>query len=347
MLYCYYDYYIPWSISRKNTHNSPFPGGAGRKNWTMKHFLPILTVTLSLAATTASAEHFYYDYYKDPGISGITEFNGRETDTVSYGDFEIERFSQANNGLVSEDGSNNTNLYKIRITGGDPDKGEQVKLYLTDFVKSLTDTSQALYNNVTRYGYRVLNPDGTVGETQYIDMVDASQLTEKDVIDTGRLNAYNDPVNRYKYELGTFGKDTELELYMEQGDNSAYSYNGLSESALGGYGDGGYYENGIVEQTDGLLYLYHFNSSIDSLSHDYTQFDADMKTAANKAMPLAGLDIIGADRNRVYFGIIGETVVVQDKTFGQPLPGGLQIALIAGLFGLGFWYIRRRKAAVA
>jgi len=32
---------------------------------------------------------------------------------------------------------------------------------------------------------------------------------------------------------------------------------------------------------------------------------------------------------------------------GSPLPGGVQIALIAGLFGLGFWYIRRRKAAVA
>ena len=36
-----------------------------------------------------------------------------------------------------------------------------------------------------------------------------------------------------------------------------------------------------------------------------------------------------------------------DDTMGQPLPGGLQIALIAGLFGLGFWYVRRRKATVA
>ena len=56
----------------------------------------------------------------------------------------------------------------------------------------------------------------------------------------------------------------------------------------------------------------------------------------------------------IYFGIIASTTRdmpgitdVAGGPVGSPLPGGVQIALIAGLFGLGFWYIRRRKAAVA
>lgn len=307
----------------------------------MKHFLPILTAALALTATTASAA-YYYDYYLDnptEKVSGISSYNAgpndvRETDTVRYKDFSVVRYSQANNGLlVPTSGTNNTNFYKIQIAGDDPTSNQKVKLYLTDYVTNMFgDNSNALYNNVTKYGYRVLNSDGTVGETQYIDMPQFSELTSDDVIDTVGQR------NRYKYELGTFDQGVEIELFMENAKTgySAYSYNGLPESALGGYGDGGYYPEGIVEATDKMLTLGYYKTVAE----------------ANKAMPLAGLDIAAVDggRARIYFGIIGESVTVtkeKEIVSGQPLPGGLQIALIAGLFGLGFWYIRRRKATVA
>ena len=44
---------------------------------------------------------------------------------------------------------------------------------------------------------------------------------------------------------------------------------------------------------------------------------------------------------------LGKDVIIGNGAAGSPLPGGLQMALIAGLFGLGFWYVRRRKTSVA
>ena len=335
----------------------------------MKHLLPILTLALIGVVATVSADdslpanfdNFYYDYYANPGVSGITfdENLGRYTDTVTYSDFAITRVSQDQNNLALPDGSNNTNLYKISISA---EKGTQVKLYLTDFVKSLSDTSQSLYNNVSQYGYRILNADGTVADEKYKDMPTADQLTEADIIDGGGLNEWN-TVYRYKYELGTFDDGTELEVFMKDRDTGffAYSYNGLTngdtltDKAYGGYGDGGYYYDGasIVVQTDGLLDLYHFgNNPVLDQDHlaKYTDFDDNRDIAANKAKPLARLDI-SYNRTGVYFGIIGVTVVkdingIVDGGFGQPLPGGVQLALIAGLFGLGFCYARRRKAII-
>ena len=76
--------------------------------------------------------------------------------------------------------------------------------------------------------------------------------------------------------------------------------------------------------------------------------------ASDKSMPLSTL--APSAKNGVYFGIIAKVdgVIYSSITngggsggagaAGSPLPGGLQMALIAGLFGLGFWYVRRRKA---
>ena len=53
------------------------------------------------------------------------------------------------------------------------------------------------------------------------------------------------------------------------------------------------------------------------------------------------------DSSQMNFGIVASAssyVPGSSDTFGAPLPGGLQIALIAGIFGLGFWYVRRRKS---
>ena len=67
--------------------------------------------------------------------------------------------------------------------------------------------------------------------------------------------------------------------------------------------------------------------------------DPTLIKQAAAAMPLAWLAPSGSGLS---FGIQGTAVPV-----GSPLPGGLQIALIAGLFGLGFWYVRRKKAVSA
>ena len=86
------------------------------------------------------------------------------------------------------------------------------------------------------------------------------------------------------------------------------------------------------------------NGSYSSAMYGYNpEFNPDKQVKDDEsanAMPLASLDPIGG--GRATFGLYA----TPSGTFGSPLPGGLPIALIAGLFGLGFWYVRRRKATV-
>ena len=48
--------------------------------------------------------------------------------------------------------------------------------------------------------------------------------------------------------------------------------------------------------------------------------------------------------SQMNFGIVASGQTYTPGTSGAPLPGGVSIALVAGLFGLGLWYVRRRKA---
>ena len=310
----------------------------------MKHILPIFTIALALTATTVVAEDFkadysryYYDYYSNPTIKGdviggaTVEDPKWYTDTVQYKDFEIARTFQKNDEKIS------TNFYRITITG------KEVKLYLTDWVQELYTSlegnrtgSNSLMNHISEYGYRVLNEDGTVfydENGKEVGMKFTMPDNPSDMIDTSEdkmeYTKWNAPVNRYEYSLGkTFTKGTVIELYMKGLDETvAYSYNAVGDTekatAQGGYSDG---------------YVV-MGETIDSLVKLYPQVSDDV--AAKKAMPLAGLDVAtGGTNNRVYFGIYAKAV-------GSPLPGGLPIALVAGLFALGFWYIRRRKAIAA
>ena len=171
-------------------------------------------------------------------------------------------------------------------------------------------------------------------------------------------------VTRYQYSLGTFNDGDVIELYMKDlNGGEAYSYSGINEidpttsapvGAEGGFGDGGYRVN---LQTDAMLNGYYYLD--ENLQPEYRGFgdNEDARAlASSKSMPLSALDPSGS---RVYFGIIASTGVIGGgnggggnggdgdegggQGGGQPLPGGLPIALIAGLFGLGFWYVRRRK----
>ena len=73
--------------------------------------------------------------------------------------------------------------------------------------------------------------------------------------------------------------------------------------------------------------------------------------AADGNMPVGQVYFPGEGEKQINFGIIASTsrdiVSEGGGSFGSPLPGGVQVALIAGLLGLGFWFIRRRKATVA
>lgn len=200
-------------------------------------------------------------------------------------------------------------------------------------------------------------------------------------IDSITYSDYQGPVIRYKYELGSFKPGTVIELYMkdDQGrevysfsnpvgdeyipfDNASPELDSEGKQPLtaqGGFEDGGYRVPAI--QTDSMLDAYYFEQNSPSTAkgdyHDYKPFDEDKTLAADKAMPLSQLIPGGIADAAVAFGIYGmASGIIYDPTkdingngngFGQPLPGGVQLALIAGLFGLGFCYIRRRKVIVS
>ena len=346
----------------------------------MKHLLPILTLALLGTAATVSADNFYYDYYKDPSVSAVG--NGSDTldgwwydkyftDSVSYKDFEVARNSNWNVQAI-----NNSNFYRIHVIGNNVD------LYLTDFVDNVGSPTNenAIYNKISEYGYRNLSlVDGkyvATGDTTTYSLVgeDAVKPTTIDTLtfEKSYLDENNNTVDatytvdRYKYHLGTFNNGDVIELYMKDLDGGeAYSYSNFNEvgenntrvGAEGAFGDGGYRVN---LQTDEMLHDYYFqNEQLES--HGLNGFtgdnaEANRTAASSKAMPLSALDPSGS---RVYFGIIASTAGINGNGngngdgngngngMGTPLPGGLQIALIAGLFGLGFWYIRRRKSSIA
>lgn len=248
-------------------------------------------------------------------------------------------------------------------------------------------SSNALFNmDIAEYGYRELTlVDGKYvpGETITKDILIADEngkivdskgnrySLSSNVTPIDSIDYYDDSRSmiRYKYELGTFDPNTIIEVYMKDTEGrEVYSFSSFSSDedgnseytpfdkndpsddvvSNGGFGDGGYRVAARV--TDKMLYSYYFMEEFDDGRknadfHEYEKFDPNQTLAAGKAMPLSELVPIGNINTlglgtAVQFGIIGET-------FGSPLPGGLQIALIAGLSGLGLWYIRRRKTIAA
>ena len=346
----------------------------------------MLTLALLGAATTASA-NFYYEYYKDPTITDLKDnevvfakdkpADVSQYNTVSYKNFEATRFSDWGSDLLGE----NSNFYYIHPLGKDVD------LFLTDRVNSIyKDYSDALFNNISEYGYRSLTMvDGKyvpTGETVIYEVFvkdgepmiknpDGS-ITKAKAIDTVPIYGGSDEMNRYQYQLGTFSSDDVIELYMKDTEgNVAYSYSDYYKTttngetyehvgALGAFGDGDAEQ--VKLSTDMILHQYYYqDTNLEAAGYGTFGYDdagkAARDAAAAKSMPLSALDPGGS---RVLFGIVGSVDGViggykenpgggsgSGGVAGSPLPGGLQIALIAGLFGLGFWFVRRRKTTVA
>ena len=204
------------------------------------------------------------------------------------------------------------------------------KLYLVDQVTSLYSYPTAALDShgITRYGYRLVGNatdtdihwftiDGKPGnngvEAGVIGSLPAAEppkvtQTVDHIIDGGK------PYDRKTYYLGTFYENDVVEIWLAKGTEEVGTATPVEEL-----------NNGPT--------TYKYVGRYDQL------YDAFLPT-----MHLANLTL-GADQ--VGFGIVANGVEGSGGAAGAPLPGGVTIVLVAGLFGLGFWYVRRRKAVTA
>ncbi len=205
------------------------------------------------------------------------------------------------------------------------------KLYLVDKVTNAwvsgPPTAALDYSGygITRYGYKLVGDptdtdihwftiDGKPGnngvEAGVIGSIPVSgtinQIIEQDE-DGNVIKKYD----RKTYYLGTFKKDDVVEIWLAKGTEEVGTATPVE-----------YLNNNTIS--------YKYVGRYDQL------YDAFLPT-----MHLANLTLGGV---QIDFGIVANGVESSGGAAGAPLPGGVTIVLVAGLFGLGFWYIRRRKA---
>lgn len=306
--------------------------------------------------------------------------------TVSYSNFEATRFSDWGSDLLGEHSNfyyihplgkdvdlfltdrvnsiytdytdalfNNIVEYGYRklemVDGKYVPVGKTVKYEVS--AETVTNVETGEYG-VPKSAPKITNPDGSFSYAK--------------VVDTVPIYGGSNHMDRYQYKLGTFSSDDVIELYMKDADgNVSYSYSDYYNTtpagdsyehvgASGAFGDG----DQVSLSTDFILWQYYYQDAnltaagLKPFGNDAAG-NAARDAAANKSMPLSALDL----DHRVFFGILGSVDGViggykpnvveggDGSPSGQPLPGGVQVALIAGLFGLGFWYVRRRKAVTA
>ena len=226
----------------------------------------------------------------------------------------------------NDNGEGNTGRYfTVKFSGGSG------KVYITDLLNTVQSTDQseilsAPGMGVTRYGYYYLNnPDDTaLHDFALNDPTVEDQVKQFDYFEYNTWKKNQGlPADRYYrngYLLGEFKDGDEIEIYMTDGDVEVRS------------------NTPVVDGEERHISNYDVRKD---------KLDPNMKVAS---LYLGSNPLYGTQVN---FGI---AVVASDAsgdgnggtdTVGSPLPGGLQIALIAGLFGLGFWFVRRRKKAAA
>ncbi len=291
----------------------------------MKKILPILTLALLGTAMTVSAATSFdeyadkYSYYESADVGGVSG-SGPAVQTIDYGTYQVVKTGESYKGTDL--------LYQSRFK---IHAKEKVTLYLYDYLDNIkdntTDTVAGYYNsnamankNISEIGYRVFDKNGNITDQGSHALANDLNL-EPEVVTTQSANG---PVNvtRNVYYLGEFNPGNDVEIYMKFNDGSEI-YSNTVDMPGGYYGGNG---ASPYARVDKLMLAYKGGN----------------EAVAAKAMPIAYLANTG---NEVSFGILA--IAPQGGAVGGPLPGGLQIALIAGLFGLGFWYVRRRKAVTA
>jgi len=307
----------------------------------MKHILPILTAALALTATTASAAGAFdeysdvYGYYSSKAYDSYQVEPGTLTQTIDYGKYQVIKTAYA-----SDESLTYQSRFRIHVNGT---KDDLVDFYLYDFYDSPNGTynkSSLANQGITNVGYRMLDSDlAPIGDGEITSLGKGEQET----VIKPALNEWNDPTKftRNKYFLGTFSGGSDFEIYMSRSDvagSGVWSYSSVNDQVAGYMGGDGAIDDILYLNVDKMMMVYQAGQNF---SCDTSDPELIKKAAA--AMPLAFLSPTGGG---VSFGI-QSTTHQGGGTVGSPLPGGVQIALIAGLFGLGFWYIRRRKSAVA
>ena len=280
----------------------------------MKHILPILTAALLGVAAPVFAE-----------------FN-----------FEVQ-WQPYKNTQGIYDGTAGK-YFTIKVTGN-----EKGKIYLTNYFNStyqeqnevldgvITNSTTGINVKVTDFGYTYAKTG--ISDIQSFNMTtDNDHIVDLDSKDPNMItNAWwgETPLTRKGYYLGEFKPGDEIQVYLKavKVDENGKPIVG-TEMSMTSYNIDGEHNSNINEKdnlNDGLL-----------------------KNGKTTNELIVGSLYLG---NKLNFGILGARgdgsyvygTLVKDAggPVGSPLPGGVQIALIAGLFGLGFWYIRRRKAIAA
>ena len=183
--------------------------------------------------------------------------------------------------------------------------------YLTNKVASLYDNAEYLTQSkfgITHYGYIDSN-----NVTHEFDITDSDNIVQFTSV-SDEMNGTTYTVKREGYLLGHFDAGDEVQIYFAQKDGNTVLASVASNTPQTSVHSSGY---GTIQ--DGF----------------------------NSALTLGQLYFEGEGQPQMNFGIVASGQSYTPGTVGGPLPGGVQIALIASLFGLGFWYIRRRKSVVA
>lgn len=189
------------------------------------------------------------------------------------------------------------------------------KIYIADLFNNVQSDNQneALASSqmgVTSYGYYYVN---NANDTALHDfsLSDSSRVSQFDSYQYNTWKTYQglDPDTYYRngYLLGEFKAGDEIEVYLTNGNTSVRS-NTPTGKHISNYGV--------------------------------------RKDALNPDMRVATLYLGGTQVNFGILGMASESVVIGKDTgpVGSPLPGGIPIVLVSGLFAFGFWFIRRRKA---
>ena len=323
----------------------------------MKHILPILTLALLGAAATASAadplrdpvfEDLYqygkkYGYYEDPTVT-----TNNKVQTINYGSYSVIKEADRSWGGSS---LQYESFYKIHAN-------ENIDFYLYDYVNTTGDSlnsNSLLTQKISRIGYRSYALDPVTGEYKLKEEKTFDlKASSKEVFDV-KFAGKTVEVTRNSYSLGTFQKNEEFEIFMSYNSDDSggvWSNSSANNAPVGGYSlyvaaNDQNVTNELLNynSVDKLMWAYKngsYSSAMYGLNPELDPAKQVKDDESANAMPLASLDPAGAG-GRATFGLYA----VPAGTVGSPLPGGLQFALIAGLFGLGFWYIRRRKTSVA
>ena len=161
---------------------------------------------------------------------------------------------------------------------------------------------------VTHYGYAFVSGTDhsihsfSVSNSTYIPEFGSYTYDENDTTYT---------YYRQGYELGTFSKNDEVEIYLANENDALRSNTPIPGRNFSSFG----------QRTD-------------KLNHD---------------LQVGQLSLSGTQVNFGIVGVGIDSIIPgdDDGPFGSPLPGKLAIALVSVCFALGFWYIRRKKAFAA